>query len=120
MAGAGHRYSSAEMVAIGTLLLAGAWRPQRAAWLALPGDAAANERSQHGEAVAPGDFLAFVILAARIGDRHLVDAIAGAQNLGGDLGVEAPSRLAQVELARHVRREHFVASFHVGQRRVVE
>ena len=47
-----------------------------------------TRRPERDEAVAPGDLLALVELAAGVRDRHLVDADALAQDLGRDLGLE--------------------------------
>src|SRR4051812_29336585 len=81
---------------------------------------AANERTEDDEAVAPGDLLSLVVLAAGVGDGHLVDAVTGAQDARRDLRVETPARLAQRrDLARHVGRENLVAGLHVRERGVV-
>src|SRR5438045_2113099 len=88
---------------------------RRAAWAAsaLAVESAAEQRGQHCEPVAPRDLLALVVLAPGIGDRHLVDAVAGLQDAGSDLGVEAPAWLAQGDLAGNVSGEHLVAGLHI-------
>src|SRR5262245_12437688 len=63
---------------------------RRGAHAAIP-DAEAGDVVQRGDAVAPGDLLALVVVAAGVRDRLLVDAAAQLRDLRRDLGLEPES-----------------------------
>src|ERR1700730_7657685 len=54
----------------------------------VPREAELHKGTQRAEPVTPGDLLAFVVLAARVRNRDLVNAVASAQHLGRDFGLE--------------------------------
>src|SRR5690349_2375373 len=83
-------------------------------------EAEAEERPHGGEAVAPGDLLAFSIVAARIIDRHLVDAVALLQHLGGNLRFEIEAIALDLDALDDLRAKRLVAGLHVGEDVVVE
>src|SRR4051794_37398154 len=76
-------------------------------------EAVLDEGPQRDEAVAPGDLLPLVELAAGVGDRDLVDADAAAQDLGGDLGLELETHGAQGDALQHRTVEELVTGLHV-------
>src|ERR1035437_977273 len=47
-----------------------------------------DEAEEGRKTVPPTDFLPFVGLASRVGDGHLIDAVASLENLGGNLRLE--------------------------------
>src|SRR5437016_4299161 len=84
------------------------------------GKAELGQRPQGREAVEPRDLLAFVELAARVGDRYLVDPDAALQNLRGDLRLDVEAVGTQVEVEHQRPVDELVTRLHVGERRVVE
>src|SRR4029450_9737566 len=78
-----------------------------------PAEPEAQERGHGLEAVPPRDLLALVVGPAVVGDRHLVQPDAGrAQNLGGDLRLEAEVVRHELQGADEVAGERLVAELH--------
>src|SRR5579864_1973714 len=86
----------------------------------LTGNPEPDQGPQRAEPVLPGDLLAFVELAAVVGDRHLVDAIAATKDLGRDLRLEVKAVGDDRDAVEDLAVEELVAGLHVRDRRVVE
>src|SRR5439155_24632669 len=79
-----------------------------------------DQRPERGEAVPPGDLLPLGIVAAFVGDGHLVHPRSALEELGRDLGLDAEAVAAQWQRLQHVGPHRLEAGLHVGHGRVVE
>ena len=70
---------------------------------------------QRGDAIAPRDLLALVVVAAVVGDRLLVDAAAQPRDLRRDLRLEPEPVRLDLDLPQHLAAEDLVAGLHVGE-----
>src|SRR3954453_14932512 len=93
--------------------------PRRTSYMRLAlADPKAHEGADGEDAVAPGDLLALFVRAAVVGDRHLVQARAAAQDLRRDLRLEAEVVGDEGDRAHESAAERLVADLHVADRRV--
>src|ERR1700722_14805523 len=86
----------------------------------LAGETELHESLERAEPVTPGDLLAFVVLTAGIRNRDLVDAVATAQHLGRDLGLEVEAVGDHRQPLEDLGVEQLVTGLHVRQRRAVQ
>src|SRR5271165_2327205 len=76
----------------------------------------ADDAVQRAEGVLQADLLAFLVSAAGIADRYLVDAPRrrlALGDLGRDLRLEAEAVRLQVQLGQHLAAKDLVAGLHV-------
>ena len=83
-------------------------------------EAEADKRPHGGETIAPGNLLAFGVIAARVVDRHFIDAVAFLQDLGGNLRLEIEAIALDLDAMDDFRAKCLVAGLHIGQHVVVE
>src|SRR3989304_4579508 len=79
-----------------------------------------DQRPGGDRTIAPRDFLAFVVLASIIRDRHFKDAVSALEHLGRNLRLQLETLRAQWNAFDHVGSKSFITRFHVAQNGVVQ
>src|SRR5215471_18190408 len=75
----------------------------------------AQDAPESGEAVAPGDFLAFGVGAAGVGDGHFVDSPVALGDFSGDFGFEAEAIRFELDVLQDFPAKDFVTGLHVRE-----
>jgi hypothetical protein len=76
-------------------------------------EAVFEEIVKRGEAVSPGDFLALLKLAPRVGYRYFIDAVLALENLGGHFDFDFEALGLELYALYDFGPEHLVTGFHV-------
>ena len=86
----------------------------------LVGEAVADDAPEGLDAVFPGDFFAFFVGAAGVGDGDFVDAPVPFCDFGGDFRFEAETVGLELDALQDFVAENFVAGLHVGEFQIGE
>ncbi len=79
------------------------------------GEVVADDAPEGLDAVFPGDFLAFFVGAAGVGDGNFVDAPVAFCDFGGNFRLEAEAVGFELDALEDFATEDFVAGLHVGE-----
>ncbi len=81
----------------------------------LIGEAVADDAPERLETVFPGDFFAFFVGAAGVGDGDFVDTPLPLRDLGGNFRFEAEAIGFELDALKNLAAKNFIAGFHIGE-----